>query len=349
MPVVPQTWIVLLTYNGLDDTRKCLKSLGRLDEPACPVILVDNGSSDGVLDIVHDEFSWCHTLRLPANVGPSAANNRGIAYALDRGAEFVILLNNDTIVSRDLVRQLLDASAHYPEFGVIGPIINWMDEPEIVMTDGVRFNPPGFPGFFARRPVTPQATTPPTVVEVDVVNACCMLVRAEVFRRVGLFDERFFFYHDETDFCLRARVNGLSCGILARQLVWHKGSSSLANGGRPLQRYYDARNLGLLLWKHRGARYNGRSAAASTFTYLKHLYYRYCVECEAQHPDAARAVVEGLSDALAGRYGPRQERLRPGAAGIGLLFDGLRAGRAGLEHLRRIAPHRNRATRAEPR
>ena len=92
-----------------------------------------------------------------------------------------------------------------------------------------------------------------------------------------------------------------------------------------------------------------QDAAASTFTYLKHLYYRYCVECEAQHPDAARAVVEGLSDALAGRYGPRQERLRPGAAGIGLLFDGLRTGRARLSHLRRIAPHRNRATRAEPR
>jgi GT2 family glycosyltransferase len=340
-------WIVLLAYNGLDDTRKCLASLAELEGPPCSTLLVDNGSRDGVLDVVKTEFPWCHTLRLPLNLGPSAGNNRGIAYALDHGADFVLLLNNDTIVAPDLVARLMEASARLPGFGLLGPIINWMDEPQLVMTDGVRFNPPGFPGFFARQPVVPRTTTPPSVTEVDVVNACCMLVRAEVFRRIGLLDERFFMYHDETDFCLRTRAAGFRCGIVSEQLVWHKGSSTARQSGRSFQRYYDARNLGLVLLKHRGARHHGRTVVASALTYFRYLYHRYCHECEAEERDAARAVIHGLSDVLRGRFGPRGAPSELIVTALRLLFDALRTGRSGLAQVGRVVPVRHRADRPE--
>ena len=79
----------------------------------------------------------------------------------------------------------------------------------------------------------PEVTTdPPTVVPVDIVNGCCMMVRADVFRRVGLIDDRFFLIHEEADFCLRVLRAGFRCGVLAEGLVWHKGSSTFKRSGK---------------------------------------------------------------------------------------------------------------------
>ncbi len=103
----------------------------------------------------------------------------------------------------------------------------------------------------------------PTITDVDIVNGCCMMVRAEVLARVGLIDERFFLIHEESDFCLRARQAGFKCGVMAEALVWHKGSSSFKRSGKRWQRYYDARNLYLLLSKHAVTH---RAAGAAPFT-----------------------------------------------------------------------------------
>src|SRR5204863_3144494 len=118
-----------------------------------------------------------------------------------------------------------------------------LEEPDTVMTDGCVFNAPGYEGFFQRRPVPLAPGALPRVTEVDIVNGCCMMIAAPVFRRVGLVDERFFLIHEESDFCLRARRAGFRCGVLGEVLVWHKGSSSFKRTGRQTQRYYDARNL----------------------------------------------------------------------------------------------------------
>src|SRR5437764_748752 len=88
-----------------------------------------------------------------------------------------------------------------------------------------------------------EAPAGPAAPEVDIVNGCCMMVRAEVFARVGLVDERFFLVHEESDLCLRARRAGFRCGVFGEALVWHKGSSAFARTGKRLQRYYDTRNL----------------------------------------------------------------------------------------------------------
>jgi len=270
---------------------------------------VRSGSTDGTAYVIHAEFPWCRQVRLAANVGPAGGNNAGIKYALDRGAEWVLLLNNDTVVSPDLTVRLADAAlAHAAEFGVIGPIILHMDEPDVVMTDGCIFNHPDYHGFFQRKPVPVARMNPPAITEVDVVNGCCMMVAAEVFRRIGLFDERFFLYHEETDFCLRARKAGFRCGVIGDPLVWHKGSSAVKQTGKRLGRYCDARNLLLVLWKHSGARFHGRGLASSAVTYLRHIYYWYSLEREDGHPESADAVIEGFCDALRGRYG----RMTPG-------------------------------------
>jgi GT2 family glycosyltransferase len=231
---------------------------------------------------------------------------------MELGAERILLLNNDIIIAPDLVEKMLAAADAHPDFGIMGPVINFMDEPDAVMTDGVVFNSPGPPGsFFGRLEVPPRSGGPPVVTSVDIVNGCALMVSAEVIRRIGLVDERFFLIHEEADLCLRAVAAGIGCGVFAETLVWHKGSSSFARTGSRFQRYYDSRNLILLLRKHAMSHRRGRSLARSWFEYFRYVYYRWSIEREAGERDAARAVVAGILDAFAGRWGAWRERRHP--------------------------------------
>src|SRR5689334_18485539 len=112
-------WIVILTYNGLEDTRKCLstvaKAVQQTPEANITPLLVDNGSTDGTASIVAEEFPWCPILRIEDNNGPSAGNNRGIEHALANGADWVMLLNNDTLVRPELATTLVAAAQANPD------------------------------------------------------------------------------------------------------------------------------------------------------------------------------------------------------------------------------------------
>jgi GT2 family glycosyltransferase len=306
--VSANVWVVPVNFDGLEDTRKCLRSLGSLTVPAS-VVVVDNASKEDPSATLAAEFPGVHLVRNAVNGGWSGGNNAGIRHALARGADYVVLLNNDTTVHPTLVERLLAAAAANPDFGALGPVIRYMDEPDVTMTDGVVFNRPGYPGFFQRKSVPERTADRPAVAEVDIVNGCCMMVAAPVFKRIGLIDDRFFLIHEEADFCLRAREAGFRCGVLAEALVWHKGSSAFKRSGKRWQRYYDTRNLGLLLSKH-AARSAGRGGLSSYVAYLRYAYHRYCHEREDGQTDAADAVLEGHIDAATRRFGPHVARRR---------------------------------------
>jgi GT2 family glycosyltransferase len=315
----PAVWIVPVNYNGLEDTRKCLRSLAKLSYPVS-VVVVDNASAVDPVPLLSSEFPAVHFIRNPVNGGWSGGNNSGIRYALARGADQVILLNNDTTVRADLVERLL-AAARHSEYGVLGPVIRYMDEPDVVMTDGVGFNRPGTTGLFCHIPVPEQQSDPPAVTEVDIVNGCCMMVRADVFRKVGLIEDRFFLIHEETDFCLRVQQAGFKCGVVAEGLVWHKGSSAFKRSGKRWQRYYDTRNLGLLLSRHTARSQGRRQALPAYAMYLRYAYHRYCHEREEGHRDSADAVLEGLVDVATRKFGPHRQRARPGLPVLRCLFE----------------------------
>ena len=315
--------IVLLNYNGLADTLRCLRSLEAAGRP--DTVVVDNASAEDPSPALRRDFPWCPVVRNPVNGGWAGGNNVGVRHALSRGADFVILLNNDTVVAPDFAARLAAAAEAQPAFGVLGPVIRFMDPPHEVQTDGTLFNQKTQPGFFHRKPVALDPAATPAVTEVDIVNGCCMMIRADVFHRIGLIDERFFLIHEESDFCLRARRAGFRCGVLGEALVWHKGSSSFKRTGGRWQRYYDARNLYLLLSKHAASHRRGRSRLRSLWEYLKYTYYRYALEREAGHADAADAVVEGLHDALAWRFGPFRAGSRPTVPLLRGVFEAWRA------------------------
>lgn len=322
--ISPTVAIVVLNYNGLEDSRKCLASLERISYKPFLVIVVDNGSQEDPTGILRHEFPWSVVIRSENNEGWAGGNNIGIRYALARDSDYVILLNNDTVVSEELVSRLVDAAKARPEFGIIGPVINDMEYPAEVQTDGCMFNRKNAPGFFQRQPIPMKRSSRPAITEVDIVNGCCMMISRGVFDTIGLIDERFFLIHEESDFCLRAGKAGFRCGVMGESLVWHKHSASFNRAGNWRQRYYDVRNLFLLLRKHPEAGRDSRSKYRSWPAYLKYAYYWYCLEREGHSDQGARAVLQGLCDAFSGRFGPFAAREPLGIRFIDAVFEAVR-------------------------
>ena len=313
--------VIVLSYNGLSDTRKCLASLQAAVRPFTAPILVDNGSTDGTSEAVAAEFPWCEIVRVEMNRGPLVGNNAGIRRALEMGVRWILLMNNDTTVHPDLCERLRDAALAHPQFDVLGPVIMFMGDPDVVMTEGTIFNPPIPRGFFLDKPVPLTRTTPPSVVECDIVNGCCLMITADMVRRVGDFDERLFMYHDEADLCLRVIEAGGRLGMIDHELIWHKGSATSEGTGKRSIRYYDARNLWLLLKKHRWAPRNGRSKALTILVYFRYMFHWYCAEHESENRPAAEAVLDGVWDGLRGRDGVYATHSRRGRALLRAAFE----------------------------
>lgn len=313
-------WIVLVDFNGLDDTRRCLQSLMALDCPAS-IVVVDNSSKVLVEPHLAPEFPGVHFVRSEVNGGWAGGNNLGLHYAYKHGADYIILLNNDTIVAPDLVSRLVLAAESNPTYGVIGPVIRFMDPPSEVQTDGVLYNRPGVPGFFQREKVPLTTTNPPSVIPVDIVNGCCMMIRRAVVDRIGEIDPAFFLVHEESDYCLRAQAAGFTNGVIAEALVWHKGSSTFQREGKSLPRYYDCRNLLLLFMKH-GRHLKSRGLFSSIIHHFRYTYHRYAIERDTGFDKTARAILEGFYDGWCRRFGPKTDRPRFGFRLLEMIFAG---------------------------
>lgn len=318
-----RVYIVIVDYNGREDTLKCLQSLRELQGGPIPTIIVNNGSTCPIqFDEVQD-FDFVHLVNSDDNLGWAGGNNLGINRALELGAQQVLLLNNDTIVSRQIVSTLLSTSANHPEFGILGCIVCYMDEPNVVNMDGCQFFSGNEMSFFIRQPVIHSSDGTTAVTATDIVFGCCMLINKEVFTRIGYIDENFFLIHEESDFCLRASRHGFLCGIVNKTLVWHKGSSSFSRDPRPLQFYYDIRNLYKLLKKHPVP----HNTIKSWRCYFMHVYYMYCLAYESGGAKNARYVSNGLHDALLNQYGRMPDNFRPLSIVISALFNFARISR----------------------
>ena len=131
--------VVVLTWNGKADTLECLRSLARVAEPEIKVILVDNGSSDGTAEAAGQEFPRIELIETGENLGYTGGNNVGIRRALDLGAEYVLILNNDTVVAPESVRDLLAVASRSERIGFVSPKIYFMDPPDRMWFAGARY------------------------------------------------------------------------------------------------------------------------------------------------------------------------------------------------------------------
>lgn len=238
----PSVYIIILNWNNWPDVKECLASLQNNDYPNYKVVIVDNGSKekpaapDLEIKIIYNQ----------ENLGFAGGNNVGIKHALENDADYVLLLNNDTIVSGNFLTKLIEAGESDKEIGLLGPKIFFYGDKKRIWFAGGKVN-------WLRNKGTMRGWGEmdngqydrPKIQETDYLTGCCLLIKREAIKKIGLMPEEYFLYYEDTDWSLKARKAGYKCVFVPESKIWHKVSKSSA-AGSPSYIYYHVRN-GLLL------------------------------------------------------------------------------------------------------
>lgn len=241
----PKLFVVVLTYNSEADLEDCFSSLRKAVEGLdCTVIAVDNASKDGTATRLRERFAWVERIENTENLGFAGGNNVGMRAALERGADYVYLLNPDTIVEPGFLREAVTVAEADPLAGAVQSLLLLASEPELVNTAGNTLHYLGFGSCGRyREPASSVAEEP---VEITAASGASVLYRASALREVGLLDEKLFLYHEDLDLSLRLRLSGHRVLLAPKSRVLHKYTFSKS----PRKFYFLERNRYLVLLKH---------------------------------------------------------------------------------------------------
>lgn len=237
----PKVSIVVLNWNGYKDTAECVQSLRKAVYPALETIVVDNGSTDGSFNALKRRFpSGVRFIGTGRNLGFAGGCNTGIRTALENGADYVLLLNNDTVVAPDFVSELVAAAEGEPRAGILCSKVYFHDRPDVIWYAGAYFNELlgwGRHLGFNRKDAGDSGT-----METGRPTGCAMMVTRELCETTGLFDEDYFCYAEDLDWGMRAKKAGFKVLYVPSSKVWHKISASSGSVGAAAPLYYSTRN-----------------------------------------------------------------------------------------------------------
>jgi len=237
----PLVYIVILNWNGFKDTSELLESLSEVTYRNYKVVIIDNNSLKYEVEQLDKNYGdKTHIIYCEENLGFSGGNNVGIKYSLESNADYILLLNNDVIVEPNFLEILLNKFNTDSKSGVVAPRINYFNEPNKIWTEGGKISRIRGSGFAVSDKL--ETEIPQTDRNVNFVSGCCMLIKREVFRNVGLFDERYFLYVEDTDFCYRLNKAGYKIYVTPRSKIYHKVNRSAIKNFSELPLYYTTRN-----------------------------------------------------------------------------------------------------------
>ncbi|MFC1919366.1 glycosyltransferase family 2 protein [Chloroflexota bacterium] len=254
----PKVCLVIVNWNGLPDTVECLNSLTNVTYPNYGVVLVDNGSSNEEGTVLTQRYGHQHSIiSLDSNYGLGIAINAGMKYAIESlNADYLLLLNNDVVVDPEFIGEMVKVAEQDTEVGLAGAKTYFYDEPERIQLVWGSLNL--WKGQAIGRPRTLIGKTMTKeydrgqydeVRDIDWVNGCCFLVKADAVRQIGMLDEGYFVCWEEIDYCLRMQRAGFKVVYVPKAKVWHKGNRSTAKTSGFIQ-YYNARNRFRFMRKH---------------------------------------------------------------------------------------------------
>lgn len=306
-----RTFIVIPMWNQVELTRRCLRSVGRLDPPAAGVIVVDNGSAADPRAELESALPGITVVRLDRNRGFAGGCNAGIRRALEAGAEAVLLLNNDTTVHPALLGELVAALGADARIAAAGAkTLTDEDPPRIHAAYGVLT----FHGSLVRIEgwLEPDVGKFDEARDVDMASGSALLLRREALVAVGLLDEDFFAYHEDVDWCTRARRLGWRIRYVPGAIVYHRMHASTGGGYDSPITYLVARNSILFVRKNATLAQTAAYCVYVAGNLLKELVFRW----RRGELRGYRLRLRGMRDGLLHRPVPLAElglRSPPGA------------------------------------
>jgi len=280
--------VMILVWNGWEDTFECLRALLDSGE-GCPVWLLDNGSDQDRGAEARAIYPGLRVIRWPENYGIAGGFNRALKLAAREGHEFGYLLNNDCAVTAGFLSTVLEVAKGNPRLAAVGSRTAWMDPGNSVMFDGTFYLP-------GEKPMEESSN----VKMVREIGTAAALIRLAALESEGYFDERFFAYRETVDWCAQVLAHGWQLALAEASLVYHRRQRSDVNSN---ELYYRTRNYFL-------CQRNGylRQGLRKRFLYV-YLQLRYANEARRTgDSERTEAIVDGLWDGLTGRFGKRGAR-----------------------------------------
>lgn len=206
----PKVSIIILNWNGLEDTIECLESLRKITYPNYGIIVVDNASSGSDVEVLRERYGdYIRIIQNEKNYGFAKGNNVGIRYALDKGADYVLVLNNDTVVAPSFLDELVSCCQKEQKIGAVGPRLYYYDNPARVQ----------LPELYEKVGDAPA--------DMETLSGVAFLVGREVWEQVGLLDEVFYpAYGEDRDFFERLKERRYRIVCVPASKVYHKMSAT---------------------------------------------------------------------------------------------------------------------------
>jgi dTDP-4-dehydrorhamnose reductase len=338
----PKITILLLNYNGWEDTIECLESVYKITYPNWEVILVENGSEDDsvsrikewaagkiqveskffdydaerkpieyIEELFYDEeekgvkvlkkeeewdalppYQKLSILRIEKNRGPAGGNNIGIEYILrEKKTDYILLLNNDTVVDKEFLWELVKVGERDEKIAAVQPAIYYYYDQNRIQSIGGKLNL-----LTGREYDITDADE--TATNCDRLNGAAMLVRTSIIKKIGLFDNQYFLYMDETDWCYRAKRRGYYLVGCSKSKVWHKFYSSSGGEVSPTLVYYWTRNF--ILFYRKNCKYY---LPSFLLFFTINLIIQLGVRILKRQPELIKGIIYGFIDGIMGKKG----------------------------------------------
>lgn len=217
----PKVFVVVLNFNGKDVLNACLSSIFQSDYLNFEVVVVDNCSEDSSFKQARSSFSRAHFIKNPGNLGFSQGNNIGIRYAIEKFADYIFILNNDTVIENSTISSLVHTMEKNPSAGIASPVIFNIDNSIWFAGGNINWKKMRAEHLHVIKSDVPYAT--------EYMSGCAMFVKKEVFKEIGLLDERFFLYYEDTDFSWRSKKHGFDLIIEPAAHITHFEHSTSLN------------------------------------------------------------------------------------------------------------------------
>jgi len=324
VPSLPYIVVIVLNWNGANDTIECVASIKLSSYPNIDIMVVDNGSTDGSVALLQSNYPDLWLIETGVNLGFAEGNNVGMRAAIAAGCDVVVLINNDTTVAPDWLDSFVRAAHSLPAGSILGGKIFYASQPSSIWHFGGRWDRDLCRYDLLGRGDDDSLWS--SVESVDLIIGCCMWIPRATLEAVGFLEKDFFLNYEETDWCCRARRAGFSLYSIPDVRVWHKISASFK--GRPHNAYFIFRNR--RLWVDRQFAGNEKMRVLRCMVYpvearirwkyrlrkLQHALYRLIgrqLSAEAiEKLQFARAALAGIADYRAGRFGDCPDWVKSG-------------------------------------